>query len=322
MLTQSTRDVAERDQFSYWREVVCDKVVRADFVRLDGRRHLPGSGFSGELTTVAFDAVRVAQVTADAQRATRTPQAIRRGQEDNLQVSVVSSGTGLVRQGDREALVGPGDFVLYDSARPYEVAYSRRFRQVVLMLPRDMLSARCPRWDTVTATTISGADGIGALVGSFLLTLVDHGDRVAAPQLPQLASNVADLLVTSLASRLPDGAQRGVAPAAHMLRARAYLTEHLHDPDLSVRSAADAIGVSVRYLHALFAAEGMSVYRWLRRQRLRRAEQLLTDPATSDTPVTQIAHSLGFKHPSHFTRLFKEQYGQSPRDFRARAPGR
>jgi AraC-like DNA-binding protein len=33
-------------------------------------------------------------------------------------------------------------------------------------------------------------------------------------------------------------------------------------------------------------------------------------------PVNEIAYELGFKYPSHFTRFFKQQVGQSPKDYR------
>ncbi|UZR98987.1 AraC family transcriptional regulator [Chondrinema litorale] len=35
-----------------------------------------------------------------------------------------------------------------------------------------------------------------------------------------------------------------------------------------------------------------------------------------DKPISQIAYELGFKHPQHFTSLFKNKIGQSPSDYR------
>jgi AraC-like DNA-binding protein len=33
--------------------------------------------------------------------------------------------------------------------------------------------------------------------------------------------------------------------------------------------------------------------------------------------VNQIAYELGFKYPQHFTRLFKQHIGQSPKEYRS-----
>jgi AraC-like DNA-binding protein len=32
--------------------------------------------------------------------------------------------------------------------------------------------------------------------------------------------------------------------------------------------------------------------------------------------VSEVAYELGFKYPSHFTRLFKQRVGQSPNEYR------
>ena len=36
----------------------------------------------------------------------------------------------------------------------------------------------------------------------------------------------------------------------------------------------------------------------------------------SDKPIAEIAYSLGFDYPQHFTRLFKKQTGLSPTEYR------
>ncbi|HEY1871803.1 MAG TPA: helix-turn-helix domain-containing protein [Chitinophagaceae bacterium] len=33
--------------------------------------------------------------------------------------------------------------------------------------------------------------------------------------------------------------------------------------------------------------------------------------------ISEIAYELGFKYPAHFTRLFKQHIGYSPREYRA-----
>jgi AraC family transcriptional activator of pobA len=33
--------------------------------------------------------------------------------------------------------------------------------------------------------------------------------------------------------------------------------------------------------------------------------------------ISEIAYEIGFKHPSHFTRLFKQHAGQAPAEYRS-----
>jgi len=37
----------------------------------------------------------------------------------------------------------------------------------------------------------------------------------------------------------------------------------------------------------------------------------------SEKSISEIAYGLGFKHPQHFTRMFKKQVGMSPVEYRS-----
>ena len=49
--------------------------------------------------------------------------------------------------------------------------------------------------------------------------------------------------------------------------------------------------------------------RWIREKRLSKAHEMLQSSSLS---VADIAYSLGFENPTHFSRIFKQQYGSSP----------
>ena len=51
--------------------------------------------------------------------------------------------------------------------------------------------------------------------------------------------------------------------------------------------------------------------RWIREKRLSKAHEMLQSSALS---VADIAYSLGFENPTHFSRIFKQHYGTAPRD--------
>ncbi|MBR1792116.1 MAG: helix-turn-helix transcriptional regulator [Bacteroidales bacterium] len=54
---------------------------------------------------------------------------------------------------------------------------------------------------------------------------------------------------------------------------------------------------------------GESPARWIRQKRLSKAHQMLQ---ASNLSVADVAYSLGFENPTHFSRIFKQQYGISP----------
>lgn len=54
---------------------------------------------------------------------------------------------------------------------------------------------------------------------------------------------------------------------------------------------------------------GESPARWIRERRLSKAHQILQSSSLS---VADVAYSLGFENPTHFSRIFKQQYGFAP----------
>ncbi|NDW12642.1 AraC family transcriptional regulator [Bacteroides sp. 214] len=53
--------------------------------------------------------------------------------------------------------------------------------------------------------------------------------------------------------------------------------------------------------------------RWIKEKRLEKAREMIQNTAI---PVNEIGYSIGFENISHFSRIFKEYYGQSPTDCR------
>ena len=63
-----------------------------------------------------------------------------------------------------------------------------------------------------------------------------------------------------------------------------------------------------------FKRDFQSIYgeppaKWIREKRLSRAQQMLQSTQLS---VADVAYSLGFENPTHFSRIFKQQFGYSP----------
>lgn len=96
-------------------------------------------------------------------------------------------------------------------------------------------------------------------------------------------------------------------------RAIEIIEEHMDDSEFTVESYSKMIGMSrVSLYNKLKALTGYSVQEFIFVIRLKRAAQLLKE---SGMTVTEIAYSVGFKDPSHFSKLFKKQYGISPKAF-------
>ena len=120
----STSEVVPRESFTFWREIICDV-----FVQLDCERRGEGS-FAGTLTNRRAGPLQLTEVGADAQHVVRSRRQIAKGGEDDCLVSLQLAGRGIIAQDGREAVLGPRDFALYDSTRPYELSFDGPFSNV------------------------------------------------------------------------------------------------------------------------------------------------------------------------------------------------
>ena len=79
------------------------------------------------------------------------------------------------------------------------------------------------------------------------------------------------------------------------------------------------LGVTPRYIHMLFEADGTTFTRIVVGQRLARAHRMLLDPRTTEGTIAQ-SPLRPASDLSHFNRTFRSHYGETPSD--ARAKGR
>jgi transcriptional regulator GlxA family with amidase domain len=94
------------------------------------------------------------------------------------------------------------------------------------------------------------------------------------------------------------------------------MQENLAEP-ISRRLLARRVHLSEsRFSDVFRQATGRSALDYLRRLRVRRAQELLLG---SDASIAEVGEQCGFPNQFHFSRQFKNICGQSPRRYRALA---
>jgi AraC-like DNA-binding protein len=100
-----------------------------------------------------------------------------------------------------------------------------------------------------------------------------------------------------------------------VLKAMDYIYYHLHMP-MTIASVASSTGYSPNYLNSLFRKEkGTTISEYIRTQKIETAKRLLIH---SDHNVSQIGAILAFSSESHFIRVFREQTGLTPKQFKSK----
>ena len=135
------------------------------------------------------------------------------------------------------------------------------------------------------------------------------------------ANHLGDLIVSALGVRGDAQAlarDRGVT-AARQRAALDGIAKRAGDKELDPACIAEALGVSVRYLHRLLEPTGRSFSEHLLQSRLDRAAGMLRDPRCSHLQIATIASEAGFSNISHFNRAFRHAFGDTPNGVRVRA---
>jgi AraC-like DNA-binding protein len=110
--------------------------------------------------------------------------------------------------------------------------------------------------------------------------------------------------------------KRPSARAETFRRIREYVLRNLADGELTPSRVAAATGVSIRYVHRLFAGEATTAAAWIRAQRIERCKLDLSNPRLAQRSITQIAFGWGFNDVGHFGKVFRRAVGVAPGEFR------
>ena len=221
----------------------------------------------------------------------------------------LKGGTGTRRLDAGKVSGWPGAVCIMPAGQSSEWEITKRFRFVHLYLSDERLRSMFSEAHDCDARQLD-------------LTEANFVDKpnVAQP-LAELAraamsNNMlhAEGALTDLIGVLPGRKARllgGLAP--HVLRRvedyiEAYLATTIHLNDLALLA-----NMSEFHFHRMFRlVRGCPPRAWITRQRVRRAKQFLR----SDTPIAEVSVDCGFSSQSHLTRVFRNQTGRTPAQFR------
>lgn len=310
----STSEVDSHDRLGYWLDTICRMYARLECER-------PGNEVFGEISFNQLGALGLTELHSNVQLLRRTPSAIRDDTRDACLVHIQRSGNAVVRQDGREALLVPGDFVMYDTTRPYELQFDVQGHEVIVVrLPRSVLQPHVVNLQDLTATTVPGTCAAGNLLLTMIDTLRRDIDRLHPSSAIGVSEGITSIIAAGLRSLPGANTQRPSQLCAyHVARVKSYVIEQLRNPELSIASIAVAMRMSPDHLSRLFRTEPVPLSRWIWQQRLDACRRDLSDLRMAHRSVSDVAFSWGFNDATHFSRSFKEQFGLSPRDWRHQA---
>lgn len=274
------------------------------------------SPFSASLERRDFDRLKTVSLGGTPQTFNRTKPMIINDTANEMILSMLVEGSGILVQDGRTASLRPGEFTLVESVRPYSMVLNQPGRLIDFMWPREVIDLSESESYEVTARTFSSDVPMGRLLSPMLMDLYRMDGGLSRSGAIRLSKGIADLLVTAaLELSRPDCPEhRSRRRYDEIIR---FIERNLEDPALNAESVAEAFFLSTRTVHRLFARHGSTVAAVIREMRLDACRQMMLSPACRSRSISFIASQFGFSSLQVFSRAFAAHYGHAPKVYRS-----
>jgi AraC-like DNA-binding protein len=311
IVTRGTGGAAERE----W-----ERAISATYY-LQEVRSPGGRDFRGCLSVQPVGAVSLSRIVSTPVTYRRRPLQIAAHAEGYHLVTIPLRGDLFFEQQAAHAHCPAQCFLTERGDLPYELHQPGDNELLVVRLPESLLDGFLPRGRAFQGRTIGRPEGFAGLFIDFARSLMANAEGLDPTRAPVVARQLMELLALALSEgeRGTESGESAVA-SAHLRRIKAAIRRRLADPDLTPARIAADCGLSVRYLHRLFAGAGTTMGRWTIEQRLAEADGALRDPRRRGS-LAMVAQSHGFSDQSQFCRHYKRRFGRTPGETRAEAAG-
>ena len=221
----------------------------------------------------------------------------------------LEGGTGTRRLDAGKVSGWPGAVCIMPAGQSSEWEITKRFRFVHLYLSDERLRSMFSETHDCDARQLDLPEANFADKPNVAQPLAELAHAAMSNNMLHAEGALTDLIgaLSGRQTRLLGG----LAP--HILRRvedyiEAYLASTIHLNDLALLA-----NMSEFHFHRMFRlVQGCPPHAWITKQRVRRAKQLLG----SDAPIVEVAVDCGFSSQSHLTRVFREQTGRTPAQYR------
>lgn len=309
----STAEAAQGATRAFW-----EQAVAAVYFPLDlqfGHQ----SQFTGRLDAWSLGDLSISRNISDGLVYRRQARHLASEREECFLITLPESAEIRFAQNGQEVRCRPGACLVERSHLPYEFSHRDPTSLWVLKVPNACLKTRISRPERLATLQFDVTRGAGALFADHMRMTVDRLEEVDDNARATLGRHLIDLLALMVeADDRVLGSRGSSVRNGHLHRSEHFIRSHIADPRLSPSSIAETCGISLRYLHRLFEAEGTTVCDFIRNERLLACDAMLRDPLCRRS-ISEIAYLLGFGDQAQFSRHYRARFGCTPRDTRATA---
>ena len=297
---------------SYWNELYARRFAQVTFNPIDRE------SFEAELRMGSVGPIGIARMQSKPTDIERNRSHIDRSAGRLFSFLLQARGSVTFSHYGHETRMEEGDFTLCDSAAPHRFNCSEGTELIILRTSPDVLRSYLPDPEQFCGLRLPANKGITAAAANLtrkMWSLAESGlpEKFSA----MVARNVLDVMATAYAMSFDAPLADSSAVSTRKLQAKRYIEAHLREPDLTPCTVASALGISPRYLRMLFCGGTENASRYILRRRLEECAKQLSSALWRGHTITEIAFSSGFNSAAHFTRVFRDEYGVTPSQFRS-----
>jgi len=232
-------------------------------------------------------------------------------------LGALGAGEAVYRSFDgRLKLLRPGEILVLESELPVDVRIGDGGRLSALVAPAHLLAPRFVARERLRGGALRAhGGGVAALLHQLLSGLTEpaRASLGAGALVDAVGGLISAVLEDCWAQERDDGqAMRKL----RLEQINQHIRRHFADPELSPGDVAEALGLSRRYVHKLYAQEGRSFRQDLIALRIEACLRAFTDEQQVGKTIADIAYAAGYTDISQFNRHFRKLKGDTPSNVR------
>jgi AraC-like DNA-binding protein len=252
------------------------------------------------------------RISSGAVRAHRGSAEIRNDHAAYFCLSFITSGYEVLDGGGRQLTLESGDIATWHSTRTSTFVSAKPVQKLSIYVPEASMERILVSPARYAGLYLKHNSGITSLLASYLAGLCSN----FAMKDDRTETDIEDVTLNLIGAAIAaPKKEAGTSPRLALWeRATVFIDRNLENPELKPLDIANALGMSLRGLHLLFAEQNHTVAGWIRSRRLEYCRAELAKSRAGQT-VMEVAFRWGFNDAAHFSRTFKAYYGLSPRSF-------
>ncbi|MFE1873597.1 helix-turn-helix domain-containing protein [Streptomyces sp. NPDC059496] len=304
------------DRFEFWADLVSDQLARMRVTSPIASRD-----FVAHASLTQAGPVRLAWFRSPPAHLSRTWADVRADDPSMYQLMFVTGAPLWIEQHRQDSGLVHGALTMFDMSEPFRGEVPDRGHDtevIIAQIPHDVLPLPVDRARRALAVPMA-ASGVGGVLADLMTSIRVHGVDSDPREIERMGWMAVDLAGAVIARQLDAYGQLPVQTRQDVMRARilSFIDANLADPRLGPATVAGFHNLSLRALHTLFRQQdGGTVAALIRRRRLERCREDLTNPRLDALPVAAIGARWGMGHPQGFSRAFRMMFGVAPGEYR------